>query len=133
MAGFPEKVLVIDDDPMLLEMEEQALSRAGDIEIKTCNGYEEALSSVNGFVPDLILLDLRMPGKDGTETISDLKAVPQISKTPVIFVTGEHRVTMQDEYKELDVIGVIHKPFKPSDFIMSIQRLWQAYRFAPDE
>lgn len=133
MAGFPERVLVVDDDETLLEVEELALRRVGDIEIQTCESCDHAVSVVEMFVPDLILLDLKMPDKDGTDAVREFRQVEKLANTPIVFVTGEDKVVMLDEYKKLGVLGVIHKPFKPSDFVMNIQKLWQAHRFSGDE
>lgn len=133
MAGFPENVLLVDDDDSILEIEELALRRVGDIQIKACNSCDQALELVNGFAPDLVLLDLKMPGRDGTEVVRAFRANDDLAYTPIIFVTGEHKVRMQDDYKALGVIGVIHKPFKPSELVTHVQKHWQAHRFAPDE
>jgi len=128
MSGFPEKILIIDDDHALLEVEELALKRFGDIEVQLCDSCDQAVTAIENFTPELILLDLKMPDKDGTEAVRELRKIEKISGTPIIFVTGEHRVIMQDDYKVLGVIGIIYKPFKPSDFITGIQDLWHMFQ-----
>ena len=132
MPGFPENVMIIDDDQTLLDLEEASLKRAGNICVRKCGNYEQAVEVLSIFTPDLILLDLRMPGRNGTDVLRALKTMENATDIPVIFVTGESRIEMQEDYRKLGVLGVIYKPFKPSDFIMSVQKLWQTHRFSND-
>ena len=127
MAGFPESIMVIDDDPAILEVEELALQRVGNIVIKTCEDCGKALTAAReGFVPDLILLDLKMPDRDGTVAVREFRAYDRLARVTIVGALG---VAMHDEYGVLGVIGVIHKPFKPSDLIMKIQKMWQTHCF----
>lgn len=129
MAGFPENVLIVDDDEVLLEIEELALKRAGDIAVQACATCDQAVEVAGTFTPDLVLLDLKMPGKDGTDVVREFRKMERLADVPIIFVTGEHKLVMQDEYRTLGVLGIIYKPFKPSEFIMNIQKFWQGSRF----
>jgi DNA-binding NtrC family response regulator len=129
MPGFPETILIVDDDEDLLTLQEEALKRVGDIAIHKSNSYDLAKEYLTTTKPDIVLLDLRMPGKDGTVVLADMRKLEGCENIPVIFVTGETQVLMQDSYYKLGVLGVIHKPFKPSAYITTIQQLWQKQRF----
>ena len=133
MAGFPKKIFIIDDDEHIREITHQALQIAGDIDIKSCASCDEALGVLNeGAAPDLVLLDLKMPDKDGTDTIRELRKLDAVKGTPIIFVTGIQKVAMMDEYKALGVLGVIHKPFLPSKFVGHIQKMWQEHSYSEE-
>jgi len=80
--------------------------------------------------PDLILLDLRMPDMNGSDTINELRKTPSYNHAPVIFVTERTKVTMIDAYKVLGVIGVIHKPLDPKTLKSQILGYWHDCRAA---
>lgn len=127
MSGFPQNILVVDDDRQILEIVSEGLLRAGDVMVKVCQSCDEAVSIAHDFSPDLILLDLAMPDKDGPETIRVLHEVFGEDSKPMIFVTGNTQVVMQDDYKKLGVIGIVYKPFRPSELAVKIQGLWQKH------
>lgn len=124
--------MIIDDDRTVLELEALTLKRAGNIQIRACENGEQAAEALRNFSPDIILLDLKMPGKDGTDVLRDLRQISRTAQTPVIFVTGEEQLEMREEYKVIGVLGIVQKPFKPSELVMTIQKLWQVYRFSAD-
>lgn len=80
-------VLVVDDSPDALSLVTDVLEAAGMTALVAIDG-DQALSIVTRLVPDLILLDAVMPGKDGFETCRLLKRMPNVADVPVIFMTG---------------------------------------------
>ena len=124
MLGFPEKVLVIDDDALVRDVLVSALMSVAGVKVKACGSSNEALDLAPTFAPELILLDLKMPVKDGTAFLAEFQSKCEAHDVPIIFVTGAGDVEMKDEYKALGVIGVIHKPFKPKELIHHIRRIW---------
>lgn len=104
------KILVVDDEPLNTEL--LAFSLETDYLVKTVHSGEQALASLERFIPDLILLDIRMPKMDGFEVLRRLKANKQTANIPVIFVTGED--STDDEVKgfELGAVDYVKKPFK---------------------
>ncbi|MCP5366634.1 MAG: response regulator [Hyphomicrobiales bacterium] len=80
------KVLVVDDDPMVLDMMQRNLERTGYRVILASHG-EEALQKARDEAPDVITLDVLMPGKDGWSVLTELKNSPELSHIPVIMCT----------------------------------------------
>jgi class 3 adenylate cyclase/CheY-like chemotaxis protein len=84
----PPRLLVVDDNPANLEIIEARLARQG-YEIVTAKDGDEALTAAREQTPDLILLDVMMPGKDGMQVCRELKADPDLPFMPVILVTAK--------------------------------------------
>ena len=84
------KVLVIDDEPEITEIVEAFLAEAGFV-VKVENYSQKALMTAEQFVPDLILLDIMMPGADGYDVCNQIKQDPRFQNTPVVFLTGKDR------------------------------------------
>jgi putative two-component system response regulator len=108
-----QTVLVVDDAPENLELLKNVL--APDYVVKVANTGEKALRiAYSDAPPDLILLDVMMPGLSGHEVCRRLKANPDRCKIPVIFVTGMD--SMEDERFGLDIgaVDYITKPFSPA-------------------
>ncbi|MCK9372198.1 MAG: diguanylate cyclase [Sulfuricurvum sp.] len=103
-------VLIVDDTPMNIEILSKILSK--EYEIKIATRGEKALEIARSQVPpDLILLDIMMPGMDGYEVCVQLKGNPDTAEIPVIFVTAKSNV--EDETKGFSVgaVDYITKPF----------------------
>lgn len=106
-------ILVVDDTPDNLTLMNNLLK--DDYKVKIANGGEKALQiAVSDSPPDLILLDIMMPGMDGYEVCRQLKSDPRTMSIPVIFLTA--KVAVEDEKKglELGAVDYITKPISPS-------------------
>jgi DNA-binding response OmpR family regulator len=84
------KVLVIDDEPEITEIVQTFLSEAG-YQVLVENASKNAVEKAHRFKPDVILLDIMMPGVDGYNICQELKSDPQFVDTPIIFLTGKDR------------------------------------------
>src|SRR5918996_6397462 len=84
----PPRLLVVDDNPANLEIMEARLARQG-YEVITARDGDEALIAAREHTPDLILLDIMMPGRDGIEVCRELKADLSLPFMPVILVTAK--------------------------------------------
>ncbi len=84
------RVLVIDDEPEITEIVETFLTEAG-YQVAVENSPLEAVNKAQQFKPDVILLDIMMPGVDGYDICQQIKADPQFSGVPIIFLTGKDR------------------------------------------
>lgn len=107
------RVLCVEDDPDIRAIAELALGDVGGFDVKLCASGTEALSVVDDFQPELVLLDVMMPGMDGPETLRALRACESLQSTPVIFMTARLQPDEIKEYLELGAIDVIPKPFDP--------------------
>lgn len=109
-----EKILVIDDDQDLSDTIKSALQYEGYTVLISHNGTD-GIKKAEEYKPDLILLDIMMPGMDGTEAISILKGKSVTKNIPVIFLTG--LLSGNDDGEELDInaggvyVKSIAKPF----------------------
>jgi two-component system alkaline phosphatase synthesis response regulator PhoP len=84
------KVLVIDDEPEITEIVQTFLSEAG-YQVLVENSSKNAVEKAHGFKPDVVLLDIMMPGMDGYNICQELKKDPEFADTPIIFLTGKDR------------------------------------------
>lgn len=103
-------ILVVDDEPEITEIIEAFLENAG-YNVKVENQPHNAIPLARELKPDLILLDIMMPGTDGYQICNQIKEDPNMSETPVIFLTGKD--TKDDQGKSFQVGGdmFIKKPF----------------------
>jgi CheY-like chemotaxis protein len=104
-------ILVVDDHPINLNIMVDMLTKQGYLVRPAING-EVALQSAKKFPPDLILLDIMMPGLDGYEVCHELKADERTHDIPVIFITALEETS--NKIKAFDAGGVdyITKPFQ---------------------
>ena len=106
-------VLVVDDNPVNIELLGEILLPK--YKVKAAINGQKALEIAHGNPqPDLILLDVMMPGIDGFETCSRLKSDPQTQSIPVIFITALNDISNEEHGFELGAVDYICKPFNPS-------------------
>ena len=118
------RVLIVEDEDDIREVARLALETVGGLRVEMCASGEEALQKASGFAPDLILLDVMMPGLDGPSTLQRLRQLPELEKTPVVFMTAKVMQTEVDEYRALGAVDVIPKPFDPMTLAGQLQQLW---------
>ena len=104
-------ILVVDDDPVLTLLIGGILAQTG--KIFTARSGAEGLEMARSIVPDLILLDVQMPGQDGFDVISELKMDPALRHIPVIFITGEVIPEIESHCLEAGGADYIAKPVTP--------------------
>ena len=122
------RILYIEDEPDIQTIARIALESVGGFTLKTCNSGEEALENALSFNPQLLLLDVMMPGMDGPSTLAALKKIPELSNTPAIFMTAK---VQPQEIKQLltyGAIDVIAKPFDPMTLAETIRKIWNKNR-----
>lgn len=128
-----KKILHVDDEKDIRAVAKLALESLGGFEVVSCGSGREALDRVAEVAPDLIVLDVMMPEKDGPATLRDLRQHDAAAQTPVIFMTAK---TQQDEVQtllDLGAIGVIAKPFDPMQLSEEIKRVWNAWKETSEE
>ncbi len=118
-----ERVMLIDDDASIRKIAAVTLERVGKWQVKTADGGVNALAMASEFKPDVILLDVMMPGMDGPTTYKLLKENPSVTNTPVIFMTAKVQGQELESYSQLGVQGVISKPFNPLTLPAEIEAL----------
>ncbi|WP_029008286.1 response regulator [Azospirillum halopraeferens] len=121
------RILYIDDDPMLQALAGIVLGRRGGFTVEGCRDGAAAVAAALAFAPDLVLLDVNLPGSGGPEILAALRAEPALAGLPVIFVTAG--VTPEDarRYTALGAAGVIAKPFDPMTLADRVRALWEEF------
>jgi len=111
--GPGARVLLIDDEPDLRRLAEVSLGAVGGWKVTACASGEAGLEAARLEVPDLIVLDVQMPGLDGPQTLAALRALPQLAQVPVLFLTATSAPADVERLRALGARGVVHKPFDP--------------------
>ncbi len=104
-----------------------ALEMTGGFDVEVCDSGQTALDLVESFRPDLILLDVMMPGMDGPATLSALRGTRHGCEIPVIFMTAKVQPQEVEGYRDLGVLDVIAKPFDPMTLTRRIQTIWEQH------
>ncbi len=117
------KVLLVDDEDDIRTVGNLSLSRVGGWQTVLASSGAEAVKKAAAERPDLILLDVMMPGMDGPTTLGQLRAQEATAKTPVIFMTAKIQKQEVARYLELGAVGVIGKPFDPMTLPAEIKKL----------
>ena len=119
------RVMCVEDDPDIRMILEFSLTTVGGYEVCLCSGGHAALAQAPSFRPDLVLLDVMMPGLTGPETLSALRKQPGMKGVPVVFMTAK---AMPDEVEKLlqyGATGVIVKPFNLTALPQDIRIYWE--------
>lgn len=117
-------ILYVEDEADIREIAGFALEDEG-FEILFCASGEEALEKIKDFKPDLILLDVMMPGMDGPTTLKHFREIPEFKDTPVAFLTAKVQPKEIDQFIALGAIDVIPKPFDPMTLADKIRELME--------
>ena len=107
------KVLLVDDEPHIRRIGELSLKGVGKWTAVLASSGPEAVTLAEKESPDLILLDVMMPGMDGPATLQQLRASEVTARIPVIFMTAKVQRHEVDKYLAAGAVGVIPKPFDP--------------------
>ena len=121
-----KRILYVEDEPDIRLVAKMALEAVGGYEVCACESGLEALSKAPGAKPDLLLLDVMMPGMDGPSTLRALRETFAIDDTPVIFMTAKVQAAEVAQYRALGALDVIAKPFDPMQVSAQIERIWAA-------
>lgn len=118
------RILLVEDDPDVQVVVTMALESIGGFTVLACSSGSEALACFGGFAPDLVLLDVMMPGLDGPATLGSLRRLPEAAGTPVVFMTARVQAHEVTRYRELGAADVIAKPFDPMTLSDTVQSIW---------
>lgn len=117
------RVLMIDDEQAIQVVVQFSLKMVVGWEVLTASSGLAGLAMAQTEAPDLILLDVMMPGMDGLATFKALQEQPQTRSIPVIFLTAKGQVAAQRLLDETGVAGVIMKPFNSFDLATQIVKV----------
>jgi CheY-like chemotaxis protein len=105
-------VLVCDDEPVLRMLVRATLDQGNYTVVEACDG-DEALARTRADHPDLILLDMMMPGRSGSDVLRELRADPATARTPVIMLTARAQASDREAMNFVGADHYLTKPFSP--------------------
>lgn len=120
-----QRILYVEDEPDIQAVARIALETVGGFTLQVCSSGEEALRAAVDFAPDLLLLDVMMPGKDGPTTLRELRNFPELADTPAVFMTAKVQPQEIEQFKSYGALDVIAKPFDPMALSAQITAVWQ--------
>jgi CheY-like chemotaxis protein len=121
------RILHVDDEPDIREVARLALEEVGGFTVESCSSGAQAIKKAPTFSPDVILLDVMMPSMSGPEVLKALRALPETSEIPVIFMTAKVQAREIEALTELGAIGVIEKPFDPMMMSGQVTQIWDRH------
>ncbi len=121
-----QTLLYVDDEPDIRQIVQMALGLAPGLRIHTSDSGENALSLARALRPDLVLLDVMMPGLDGPGTLTRMRSDPALAQIPVVFMTAKAMPQEVARFRGLGAAGVIAKPFDPMKLAQQVFAIWEA-------
>lgn len=121
-----QRILYVEDEADIRAVAQLALESVGGFTVKICSVGEDAVRDAEAFAPDLILLDVMMPGMDGPSTLRALREQPALAEVPVAFMTAKVQPAEIEYFKSLGARDVIAKPFDPMTLSSQVQSIWEA-------
>lgn len=118
------RVLLVEDEPDIQVIVSLALESLGGMTVRVCDTGSQALACAAEFKPDLILLDVMLPGMDGPTTLRALQERRDLAAIPVIFLTAKAQAHELQQLKSLGALDVIAKPFNPLTLADTIRAIW---------
>ena len=131
MGGELKRILMVEDEPDIQAVARLALESVGGFEVHCCDSGNAALELAPALMPDLILLDVMMPGMDGIRTLQALRERPALATIPVIFMTAKVQARELAHYRSLGAMDVIAKPFDPMTLSDQIRSIWSRRNSSP--
>ena len=119
---MPPKVLVCDNEEALRELVRGALE-LGDYEILEARDGDQSIELARKFEPDLIVLDMMMPGRSGLEVLAELRAEERFAGTPVIMLTARAQAADREAAMDAGVDRFLPKPFSPLELATTVEEL----------
>ena len=115
------RVLIVEDDPAIAELLTKTLGRFYDVRVVNDGGQAQPVAAA--YSPDIILLDVNLPNKDGFAIAQALKLAPGLGKIPIIFLTAQDRSLDVVKGIQAGAKHYITKPFKIEDVLTKVKKL----------
>ncbi|MBW6459736.1 MAG: response regulator transcription factor [Bacteroidales bacterium] len=123
----PQKILLVDDEPDILEFLGYNLRKEG-YQVFTCNNGKDALAKAKDVLPHLIILDVMMPGMDGIETCREIRQIPDLQSAIIIFLTARGEDYSQIAGFDAGADDYVTKPIKPRVLVSRVKALLRRYK-----
>ncbi len=122
------KILVVDDDPCVRRLLSSILSQQFDVSVAM--DAVGAVSTARRERPDLVILDFGLPAGNGAVVLERLRALPVLSTTPVLMISGSSSGWSWEGLGSMDLVGFLLKPFTPDELLEEVCRALGADRVA---
>jgi len=122
------RILYVEDDDDIREIVKMSLEMLGRFQVAACDSCAAALSLVDEFSPELLLLDVMMPEVDGPATLRALRERVSAESAPAIFITARVEASDMQRYRKMGVLDVIVKPFDTVRLPGQIEQIWRHHR-----
>lgn len=119
-----QSVLYVDDDPDICEVVQTSLCALAGLTVRIAGSGALAIDLANELRPDLVLMDVMMPGLDGPTTFRQMRESASLADIPVIFMTAKVMPAEMERFRRLGAIGVIAKPFDPLKLSDNVNAIW---------
>ena len=118
--------MIVDDEPDILKLTEFRLKKAGYETVSAADGFA-ALEKLKGSKPDLILLDIMLPGINGYEVCKRIKQDKETCGIPILFFTAYAVIAdVEEKIREFGVQGVVKKPFRTEELLEAVHGIWES-------
>jgi CheY-like chemotaxis protein len=121
MASPTEATILIIEDQEFTQRVIRAALRDRPFEILIASNGEDGYEILQQTRPDLVLLDLSLPGKDGWEVLEDMRQNPELASIPVIIVSAQGRSAVAPRAADLDISALINKPFRVPELRQAVE------------
>ncbi len=119
------KVLIVDDEPDFTHMLKLNLDSTGDYEVMATNEALDAKAIATDFKPDILLLDVVMPGMDGGDVLREIRTIPSLTKVPVIMISAliSSMEVSQDEVADTGDCVMLPKPVRLEKLLITMEQV----------
>jgi DNA-binding response OmpR family regulator len=120
-----KRILLVDDEPSILLSLEFLMEQEG-YDVQTATDGDEALQAMSEKLPDLILLDIMMPKRDGFEVCQTIRANPEWKETKIILLTAKGREVDQEKGLALGADDYVTKPFATQELVKKVKMVLES-------
>jgi DNA-binding response OmpR family regulator len=117
------RILLVEDDDSIRQIATMSLQLAGGYEVLAVESGAEAIRQASAFAPDLMVLDVSMPGMDGPQTLQALRSLVALADVPAVFLTARTQASDVTRLRALGALDVIAKPFDPKHLCDRVQAI----------
>lgn len=129
VADIDATILIVEDQDFTQRVIRAAL-RERPFDLHAAGDGEEGLRMMRQLHPDLVLLDLALPGKDGWEVLAEMRDDPVLKSIPVVIVSAQGRTAVEVRSRDFDVSALINKPFRVPELRQAVDMVLGAREVA---
>jgi len=120
-------VLYVEDEPDIRTVARISLESVGGFDVRICGSGEEAVRLAAEAPPDIVLLDVMMPGMDGPGTLDAIRSLPGLAEIPIVFLTAKVSPPDVERLRALGATDIIGKPFDPMSLARHVREIWDRH------